>query len=126
MVSGRLFASDTRSVVLRTIAIDPQIFAQTIYEVVDPDKVELLPQFATPDPFVYQIGLALKSALTKHSTTSRLYAESLVNTLILHLLENYSTTRQSFESVGGTLPQYKLQQIIDYIHRKCEKLETPT
>jgi AraC family transcriptional regulator len=100
-----------------TIAIDTTVFAQTIYEVVDPDKIELLPQFATPDPFVYQIGLGLKSALIKHGTTSRLYAETLINALILHLLENYSTTRKnSFEPLAGTLPNYKLQQIIDYVH----------
>ncbi len=99
------------------IAIDPTVFARNIYEVVDPDKIELLPKFATPDPFVYQIGVALKSALIKHGTTSRLYAETLINALILHLLEHYSRTRQnSFEPIAGRLPNYKLQQIIDYIH----------
>ncbi len=44
-----------------TIAVDPTIFAQTIYEVVDPDSIELLPQFATSDSLVYQLGVALKS-----------------------------------------------------------------
>ena len=98
------------------VVIDPLMFSQAIYEVVDPDKIELLPKFATPDPFVYQIGVALKSALIKNGSTSRLYAESLINTLIIHLLENYSTTRKnSFEPIAGTLPQYKLQQVIDYI-----------
>ena len=98
-----------------TIAIEPTVFAQTIYEVVDPDKIELLPQFATPDPLFYQIGVALKSALVRHGTSSRLYAETLINTLILHLLEHYSVPCNSFKSVAGKLPQYKLQQIIDYI-----------
>jgi AraC family transcriptional regulator len=68
-----------------TIAVDPTIFAQTIYEVVDPNCIELLPQFATSDPLIYQLGVALKSALTKHDTSSRLYAETLVNTLIREL-----------------------------------------
>ena len=99
-----------------TLAIDPTVFAQTIYEVVDPDTIELLPQFATPDPFLYQIGVALKSALTKQSNTSRLYAETLVNSLILHLLEHYCTTRPNLqESVSGQLPRYNLKQVIDYI-----------
>ena len=98
-----------------TIAIDPLVFAQSIYEVVDPDQIELLPQFATPDPLISQIGLALKSSLTMHSKSSRLYAESLVNTLIVHLLEHYSVPCNPFKSVTGKLPQYKLQQIIDYI-----------
>ena len=99
------------------LAIDPTIFAQTIYEVVDPDKIELLPQFATPDPFLHQIGIALKSALFNHSDRSRLYAETLVHTLILHLLEHHTTTRPNLqETIGGKLSRHKLQQIIDYIN----------
>ena len=98
-----------------TIAIEPVVFAQTIHEVVDPDRVELLPQFATPDPLLHQIGVALKSTLTQHGTTSRLYAETLINTLIVHLLNRYSIPCSSPEYTAGKLPQYKLQQIIDYI-----------
>lgn len=98
------------------LSIDPTIFAQTIYEVVDPNTIELLPLFATLDPFIYQIGVALKAALFKQSDRSRLYAETLVNTLILHLLEHYSTTCPNLrESITGQLPKYKLQQVIDYI-----------
>ncbi|MGK7953304.1 MAG: helix-turn-helix domain-containing protein [Xenococcaceae cyanobacterium] len=105
-----------------SIAIDPTVFAQTIYEVVDPDRIELLPQFATTDPLVYQIGLALKSVLIKHGTSSRLYAETLVNTLIVHLLEHYSVCRRnSSEYAAGKLPQYKLQQIIDYIYAHLDR-----
>ena len=105
-----------------SIAIEPTVFAQTIHEVVDPDRVELLPHFATSDPLVYQIGLALKSALVKHGTSSRLYAETLINTLIVHLLEYYSVGRQnSSECVGAKLPQYKLQQIIDYIYAHLDR-----
>lgn len=105
-----------------TIAIDPIAFAQTIYEVVDPDTVELLPQFSTPDPLIYQIGLSLKSALFKQGNSSRLYAESLVNTLILHLLEHYSTTRPNIrESISGQLPNYKLRQAIDYIEAYLDR-----
>ncbi len=100
-----------------SIAINPTVFAQTIYEVVNPDRIELLPQFATSDPLIYQIGLALKSVLVRHGTSSRLYAETLINTLIVHLLEHYLVVcRNSSECVGGKLPQYKLQQVIDYIY----------
>lgn len=105
-----------------TLAIDPSTFAQTIYEVVDPDTIELLPLFSTPDPFIYQIGIALKSALTKQGKTSRLYAETLVNSLILHLLEHYCTTRLNLrESISGQLPQYKLQQVIEYINAYLDR-----
>lgn len=105
-----------------TMAINPTVFAQTVYEVVDPDKIELLPQFATPDPFIYQIGVALKAALFKQGNTSRLYAETLVNSLIVHLLEHYTTTRPNLqECIAGQLPQYKLQQVIDYINANLDR-----
>ena len=98
------------------LSIDPTVFSQTIYEVVDPDSIELLPLFSTLDPFIYQIGITLKSALFKQTNTSRLYAETLVNSLILHLLENYTTSRPNLtESLAGKLPQYKLQQITEHI-----------
>ena len=104
------------------LSIDPTVFAQTIYEVVDPDTIELLPSFATPDPFLYQIGVALKSALTKHSKTSRLYAETLVNSLIIHLLEHYCTTCPNLkEYTAGKLPQFKLQQVIEYINAYLDR-----
>ena len=104
------------------LAIDPTTFAQTIYEVVDPDTIELLPQFATPDPFLHQIGVALKSALIKQSNTSRLYAETLINSLILHLLEHYCTTRSNLQESGsGQLPRYKLKQVIDYIDADLDR-----
>ena len=129
------------------LAIDPTTVAQTIYEVVNPDTIELLPQFATPDPFLHQIGIALKAALFKQSdkpngdvspdrrlkTTgdaaasraslrSRLYAETLVNSLILHLLEHYTTTRPNLcECIAGQLPQYKLHQVIDYINAYLDR-----
>ena len=72
-----------------SIAIAPTVFARTIYEVVNPDRIKLLPQFATAEPLVHQIGLALnvppevvrsaalsklKSALVRHGSCSRLYA----------------------------------------------------
>ena len=104
------------------MAIDPRAFAQTIYEIVDPDTVELLPLFATPDPLMYQIGVALKSAMMKQGKTSRIYAETLVNTLILHLLENYCTTRPNLrECVAGQLPRYKLHKVIDYINAYLDR-----
>ena len=103
------------------IAIEPTVFAQSIHEVVNPDKVELLPQFAILDPLVYQIGVALKSTLTKHGTSSRLYAETLIHTLMIHLLEKHSVPCNSFQSTSGKLPQYKLRQIIDYIDAYLER-----
>ena len=104
------------------IAIEPTAFAQSIHEVVDPDSIEVLPRFTTHDPLIYHIGVALKSTLFKYGTSSCLYAESLINTLTLHLLEHYSTSSPSLSGcTPGKLPRYKLQQTIDYIYAYLDR-----
>jgi AraC family transcriptional regulator len=91
------------------------LLARAVYERVDSDRVELVPHFATPDPLVYQIGLALKATLENYGTGSRLYAQTMINALIVHLLQHYSSQKFIFPEHSGGLSQYKLQQIIDYI-----------
>ena len=104
------------------IAIEPIAFAQSIHEIVDPDSIELLPRFTTQDPLIYQIGVALKSTLFKYGTSSCLYAETLINTLTLHLLEHYSISRPDLSGcTPGKLPRYKLQQTIDYIYAYLDR-----
>jgi AraC family transcriptional regulator len=46
-------------------------------------QLELTPQFSQFDPLLYQLGLTLKAIVASDGTGQRLYAESLVNTLML-------------------------------------------
>jgi AraC family transcriptional regulator len=98
------------------LGFEPLIFKRTIYEALDPDKVEITPHFAISDPLVYQIGLALKSALENYSMGSRLYAETMANALAVHILQNYSVKKPVIHDYTEGLPRYKLQMVIDYIH----------
>lgn len=97
------------------LGFEPSNFAHAIYEMLDPDQVELLPHFATPDPLVYQIGLALKAVLETQAAGSRLYGETMTNALIVHLLQHYSARLPRVWEYSGGLPKYKLRQVIDYI-----------
>jgi AraC family transcriptional regulator len=72
------------------IGFDPGEFMQTADQVVVSAQIELVPHFATPDPLVHQIGLALKQTLEKAESTSKLYAETMTNALMVHLLQHYS------------------------------------
>ena len=100
--------------------IDSALFAQVAYEVVDPDRVELLPHFAKPDPLIYQMGLSLKAALERDGLASRLYGETMTNALMVHLLQHYSAQRPSFREYGG-LPQHQLRQVTDYIQDHLDR-----
>jgi AraC family transcriptional regulator len=72
------------------LGLEPKEFARTIDETIERDRIELIPHFATPDPLVHQIGLALKRALENSGSASRLYAETMTTTLMVHLLQYYS------------------------------------
>ncbi|MBW4617077.1 MAG: AraC family transcriptional regulator [Desmonostoc vinosum HA7617-LM4] len=98
------------------LGFEPSVFAHAIYESVDGDRVELLPHFAKPDPLVYQIGLALKSALENYGVASRFYAQAMTNALFVHLLQHYCTQQFIICEHSGGLVKHKLQQVIDYIN----------
>ncbi|MBE9050805.1 helix-turn-helix transcriptional regulator [Nostocales cyanobacterium LEGE 11386] len=100
------------------LGIEPQIVARAVDESED---VELIPHFATPDPLVYQIGLALKNILENNATRSRLYAETMMNALSVHLLEHYSTRKLVVKEYNRGLSPQQLQQITDYIYAHLDQ-----
>jgi AraC family transcriptional regulator len=98
------------------LAIETEFFARAIDADGTSEKVDLLPCFATPDPLIYQIALALKGILQTNTLGSRLYAESMVSTLSLHLMQHYCQRQPKLQEYANGLPQMKLRQIIDYIY----------
>jgi len=103
------------------IGFEAVVFNRTIYESLDIDKIELVPQFAISDPLIYQIGLTLKSTLENYGAGSRLYAETMANALAVHLLQHYSTRKPKEQNYQYGLPRHKLQLVIDYIHAHLDK-----
>ncbi|MBD1868077.1 helix-turn-helix transcriptional regulator [Cyanobacteria bacterium FACHB-471] len=103
------------------IAIAPDIFARAVDESAEPSNVELLPQFATSDGLVLQIGLALKRVLENNPKGSRLYAETMANALAVHLLQNYSAQQPILREYSAGLSKYQLRQVIDYINDHLDR-----
>ncbi len=104
------------------VGLEPTGFAQTVYETLDRDRIGLIPHFATQDPLVYQIGLALKRALENPASTNRLYAETMINALTIHLLQHYTAEQPKLATYSSGLSKFKLQQVINYIdsHLDCD------
>lgn len=97
------------------VTLEPQFFAQSTSELVSSDRVELLPTYALQaDPLIYGIGLTLKNAL-ETGIRDRVYTESLLTCLSIHLLRNYSTQTPLLRDYIGGLSQYQLQQVRDFI-----------
>lgn len=98
------------------IELSPTLFAQAMNDATNFGATELVPQFATPDPLVYQLGLSLKTVLEQNSTGSRLYAETTAAMLSVHLLQHYSQRKPEFKDYEDGLSQSTLRQVIEYIH----------
>jgi len=103
------------------VGLEPKEFARTIDEIIERDRIELIPHFATPDPLVHQIGLALKRALENSGNGSRLYAETMTTALMVHLLQYYSAQQLTIPTYIGGLSKLKLQQVVDYIHAHLDR-----
>jgi AraC family transcriptional regulator len=103
------------------IAIASDVFACAVDESAEPSNIELLPHFATSDGLVLQIGLALQGVLENKASGSRLYAETMANTLAVHLLQNYSAHQPILREYSGGLSRHQLRQVIDYINGHLER-----
>ncbi|AFY57835.1 DNA-binding domain-containing protein, AraC-type [Rivularia sp. PCC 7116] len=103
------------------LGIDTKTFARAIEESKQPEQVQLIPYFSTPDPLVLQIGLAIKNALQNNPLGSRLYAETMVNALSVHLLQHYSARKPKIKEYLNGLSKLQLKLIIEYIEHDLDK-----
>ncbi len=103
------------------LGLEPTALNRTIEETLERDGIELIPHFATSDPLAYQMGLALKRALAESlASTSRLYVETMITALMVHLLRYYCDRPSILPTYRGGLSKLKLQRVIDYIHTHLE------
>jgi AraC family transcriptional regulator len=97
------------------IGLFPDFFDQVVCESVQVQQLELLPQIGLNDPFIQQIGAALKADVTANHPAGRMFGESLATGLVLHLLKHYSAWQVKL-SPSTHLPKHQLQHVTDYIY----------
>lgn len=105
------------------IYIQPAILAQIMEQVVDaePSRLEIIDRLAVRDPLIQQIGVALLAELETNAPLGRLYAESLIHTLAMHLVRYHSTLWLPSMSASGGLPFQKLRRVLDYINDHLDR-----
>jgi AraC family transcriptional regulator len=87
----------------------------------NPDQLEVIPEFRTRDPQLEAIALLLLAELKQDNLGGRLYIESLANLLAVQLLRQYSASKPHLPVYEGGLPQRQLRQVLDYIHDHLEQ-----
>jgi AraC family transcriptional regulator len=73
------------------------------------------------DPLVRSIAQALAEELDSEQPAGKLYAESLVNTLAVHLMRHYSTDAIVPDLQFGGLPLNKLRRVTDFIEENLDQ-----
>ena len=107
------FKQDAEIVIL---SLAPKTLATIAYDELDPERVELTPQFARADHTIEQIGRALLSELQSDYYGCQLYAESFANAMFTHLIHKYSTHQQQIKNYKDGLSRYRLKKALCFIH----------
>ena len=99
------------------LAIEPTLLQHIGQDWVNPDRIQLRPQFMSErDDLIQSIFATLSAELSTGGIGSNLLVDSIKTTLAIHLLRNYCTTFPRLSSYADGLSAVKLTLIKDYIN----------
>lgn len=103
--------------------IDPLLLSQTATEVsgLDISQVELLSKINLRDPHIDAIAHLFQAELDTDGMGGQLYAESLTQVLIVHLLRQYCAFQPKTSCYTNGLSTSRLQPVLDYIHSSLDR-----
>lgn len=102
------------------LCLEPMTLEQRVRDLVKGYSVELVPQFACSDALLHSIGRSLQAELATPGFGGSLYIDSLLTTLITHLLRHYCI-QESLKVAKGGLSTAKLDQVLDYIQAHLDQ-----
>ncbi len=103
------------------ILLEPEFAAKIAVENRFNANFEFFDTTGNQDPLIQQIGLTLLAESNSKTPTGKLYADSLIQTLTLHLLKNYSSAKSISENLNGGLSGYKLRRVEEFINENMEE-----
>lgn len=83
-------------------------------------NVEFIEVYKKKDPLIQNIGLTLLETSTNSDARSDLFADSLIQSLTLHLLTNYTNAARVPVVSSGGLSGYRLNRVIEFINSNLE------
>jgi AraC family transcriptional regulator len=99
--------------------LDPQFVERTAAENHFSTAFEFVEVYKNQDALIQHIGLTLLAESNSYTPAGRLFTDSLIQTLTLHLLANYSTAGIARPANGG-LSGYKLRRVKEFIDANLE------
>jgi AraC family transcriptional regulator len=104
------------------LAIEPTLLQHIGQDWINPDKIELRPQFMSQrDDLIQSMFATLSAEAATGGIGSNLLVDSLRTTLAIHLLRNYCTTLPRLSSYADGLSAAKLTLVKDYINTYLDR-----
>jgi AraC family transcriptional regulator len=105
------------------LRLTPPLLAQLTDDLGYGDSVhiEMIERFNFRDPFIEQIGRGLLSEMQSGGLAGRLYAESMGQTLGMHLLKNYASVSKHGLSSPRYLNAQQMRRIADYVAERIDQ-----
>lgn len=100
--------------------LDAGFVSQTAVENGFSPNVEFVELYKSDDPLIQNIGITLLETSAKADPLGNLFADSLIQTLTLHLLTNYTYASKVPAVSTGGLSGYRLNRVVDFIDANLE------
>jgi AraC family transcriptional regulator len=115
-------ACETTDEILALI-IDPTFLRRISLEANCPhsEQVELLSVIKTRDLQIGFIAQSIHSEIQQTRWGSRLYLDSLLNLLAIHLLRNYTSRPLKLQKYEAGLGEFRLKRVLEYINAHLEQ-----
>jgi AraC family transcriptional regulator len=97
------------------IALEPSLIDRAAAENGFASGFEFAELNKKSDPLIQHLGLTLLDEADAETPSGRLFSDSLIQTLTLHLLTNYGTSDPARLAVTGGLSGYKLRRVKEFI-----------
>jgi len=103
------------------IALEPNFVNRVSAENGLAGSFEFAELYRQSDPLIQHLGLSLLAEADSATPAGRLFADSLIQTLTLHLVAHYGTARQAVRSISGGLSGFKLRRVKEFINANLEE-----
>jgi AraC family transcriptional regulator len=97
------------------ITVEKLFFDNAAYDYRDPDYVDLLSCFPQSDPLIWGIAQTLSDKIQSKRPISSNYINQIATTLVVHLLENYSSVASKLPESSHALSGKQLNLLCQYI-----------
>jgi AraC family transcriptional regulator len=105
------------------IHIDPSLLSKVALQTMDksPQFIELPHKFGFTDPLMLQLGLHIRDELKNDNLYGKIYVETAVNMLAVHLLKNYASEKFNFPTIKNARNRLIISRVIEYIQSNLDR-----